>query len=701
MIATSEPCTLKLKTLQRNLAFLGMFLAFVFSLCAQAIPVDPTDLEKAIQARRIKVDEFKAVATEAQKRGLRVFLAGGLAASYGDFIKHQLLAEQGKMKIQPNRLEPLSINITLPEQDLDLVITRADGKPESVEEIKAFRTWLEKDIPKTYAGKGLWDVNGLKTAQERRLAWSGDPDFARQNNDSLSIGLIELTDPPAGESIIQEAHHIAKPEGSKSLFLEDLAGDHVHFLNSAHHADTTRAKAGTNPEILGAIRVLTKAFQFDKDIPKKDLIEVAKIIRDFDPTQVEAGSYVDTWLKTRSKRLVTHSYAPEITNTILDHLGLREKLIRLGQRSWDPSTISWWMNKSPLPTSAPTEIKNPLPAVTAGDLGISHVDHITDPEATRLMTWRYDGVPRVFISRENTPGETAAHGPGFYTNIIGSRTFNTKSDGAFVQMSVDPQAREGIDFRRIGANGEGVVWLNGAHLRVVHPQYNASGECKDFAQRLAINLAAAANQSAPSPQTKLANLKQNAAFAIFLTGFVGPLVMPLYDHYKQHAQSVLFDSFFHGTEAESDKAFKQLLKDQATPDFEDIRTLRKLVLSGNTLQATRSLRLLVNAPKHYATTETLIQILGESNPNLEPSDRTTIQQSIVQALRSRTLDGQNLNQLQIAILSLKDPSMVPYFIEVIQTLDESNSKRLLKVLTTDVANDSVRSAAAQLIGKDK
>ncbi|MFL5813771.1 MAG: hypothetical protein ACJ763_09360, partial [Bdellovibrionia bacterium] len=273
-------------------------LALVHVQWALAIPVDPSQLEQAIAERRKLIPEFSRIAREAEARGLRVFLAGGLAASYGDFVKHQVLAEQGKEIIQPARLANITSNVVLPEQDYDLVLTRADGKAESPEELKSFKSWLETSMPKTLEGVSKWDVIGLKTTVGKHIAVEGDPDFARQNNDSLSIGLIELTDPPDGKSVIQEAHHLAKPSG-RSVFLSDLAGDQITFLESPAHHQTQKAAAGNNPEILGAIRYLIKSLQFNKEIPQSQYRAIERIVSSFDPSSITPGSYPHNWIQKR------------------------------------------------------------------------------------------------------------------------------------------------------------------------------------------------------------------------------------------------------------------------------------------------------------------------------------------------------------------------------------------------------------------
>ncbi len=668
----------------RGLKTLAVLLFLAFPGIAQSISVDPQALEQAIQVRRQQVGDFNLIVAEAKRRGLRVFLAGGYAASYGDFIKHQLLAEQGKMRIQPNRLDPVSANITLPEQDLDLVLTRADGKPEAVEDIREFKQWLDTNLPRTLDGKSLWDVNGLKTAQGSRPAWSGDLDFARQNNDSLSIGLIELTEPPAGTSVVHEAHHFAKAAGKASIFLEDLAGDEVHFLHSTEHALTTRAQKGTNPEILGAVRVLTKVFQFDKDLKSDDLKEVAKIIRKFDPTQVEHGSYVDTWLKTRGKRLITHAYAPDLAITMLDHLGLREKLILLGGRSWDPLTISWWMNKVPLPSLAPTDIKSPLPSVTAGELGITKVDHVTHPEAERLITWRYDGVPRAFVSRENTPGETAVHGPGFYTNVLGRRAFGTTANGAVIEFNVDPKAREGIDFRLVGNNGEGVLWLNGAHLEAIHPRYESSEACKNLAQRLSVNLAAVAGAAAPGQTSSkvaglFAKLRETVSLTVFGTIVTVPIWMPAYIGYIDHVREKAFEKFTHGTPEEATAAYERLLQ---MGHFDgDPHEYGKLVSSGNRLIAERSINILGNAsPKNSVVTVELLRALREPNPHVSESDRKALQQALFKALKNREFSIYSIGEFELNLLADKDEATAAFLLELIDRFPVSERDRLHAIL---------------------
>jgi hypothetical protein len=439
-------------------------LILVHAQRALAIPVDPSELERAIAERRKLIPEFSQIANEAEKRGFRVFLAGGLAASYGDFVKHQVLAEQGKETIQSARLANISSNVVLPEQDYDLVLTRADGKAESAEDLSKFKSWLETKMPKTLEGMSKWDVIGLKTTVGKHIAVEGDPDFASQNNDSLSIGLIELTTPPDGKSVISEAHHMAKPSG-KSVFLNDIAGDGITFLESPMHHQTAKAAAGNNPEILGAIRFLNKSLQFNKEISRDQYRRIERIISSFDPKSLAPGSYPYNWIQKRGKHLLNHAYDPNEAIRILDQLGLRKKLMELGGSSNRVGSLAWWLNKEPLPLHPVGSA--PAGANTAGELGIKQVAHETHDFAHRLISWRYDALPRAFVSREGQLGETAHYGKGFYTaNGNNASSFSKAAQGSTIVFNVDPSAMEGRDFIQLEDNPNGVRWLNGSKLSV-------------------------------------------------------------------------------------------------------------------------------------------------------------------------------------------------------------------------------------------
>ncbi len=445
---------------------LGTISTLVFCAIPSAFstPVSSTELERAITDRRTKIAEFSQIANEANRRGLRVFLAGGLAASYGDFVKHQLLAEQGNEKIQPARLADVISNVVFPEQDYDLVITRKDGDHESVHELRDFKTWLDRAMPRTVDHISKWDVMGLKTSDGKHPAMEGNPDFARQNNDSLSIGMIELTSPPDGKSVIREAHHVGKANG-ESAFLRDLASDGITFFRSPEHYKTAKAASGDNPEILGVIRTLTKAFQFNREIPADQYRQLQEIIQAFDPASLLEGGYSKNWIQHRAKRLLSHAYDPEAAFRILHQLGLYSKLGLIGGRAGDADSLVVWLMKEPLSLTSVSSSGSSV-GKTAGELGIREVAHRTTEVGHRLISWRYDGLPRAFISRDQYLGEAASYGNGFYTMTGDSSNWQLAPDVvANLTFDVDPNAVEGRDFTRF-RDDLGVRWLNGSKLKV-------------------------------------------------------------------------------------------------------------------------------------------------------------------------------------------------------------------------------------------
>jgi hypothetical protein len=431
---------------------------------AFAEAVEPQLLAQAITERRLEIQEFRRIAEEANRRGYRVFLSGGLAASYGDFVKHQLLFEQHREGIEPERIANRLTNVVFPEQDYDLVLSRIDGRPEAVQDLRDFKAWLDRKIPRTLNKMSKWDVIGMKTTDGKHMAVEGDPDFALQNNDSLSIGLIELTPPPNGQPVVSEVNHVAKAAGTE-VFLKDLSSDSITFLQSPVHQQTVKAMAGNNPEILGVIRILIKAFQFNKDIPPEQLVQIKQIVENLDPKTITVKSYPFQWIRRRAKRLVTHAYDPDKALEATRKLGLTDKLFQIPGLPYDDFGL--WFNKAPLAIGGkPSHRDGITVGQTAGSLGIRQVAHETSDINHRLISWRYDGLPRAFISRGNAKGEAASSGNGFYTALgTSARAFKKRSKGKVVVFDVKPGAREGRDFKLI-YGGSGVLWYNGDYLKV-------------------------------------------------------------------------------------------------------------------------------------------------------------------------------------------------------------------------------------------
>lgn len=460
-----------------------LFLLWAFApVLALATPVSEAELEQEVTQHRLDIPEFRKLAAEAKKRGLRLFVLGGGAASVADHAKAGLLAAQGHLQSGPARLAWDFNNVVLPEQDVDLVITKANGKPETVAEINDFRDWVRQEYPYEFDGRSRWDVLGLQTSdpQGHKMALKGNPDFLNQNNDSLSLGLLELTDPPAGQSVISDLAH-------PGAFLRDTAGDELHFYRNPLHASTTYFRQGRNPEILSVVRTLEKATRYEKSVDSAGVKAIRNIIRNWDPQGTQPGDYVHTYLSGRGKRMISHARNIHQAMDLVEMTGLRDKMTSLPLADESQAdNIAWWMHKKPLPKDAAgAKAAGLFPTGrTAADLGITEATHWTSFPVHRLLTWNYDGTPRLFESRDGYPGEGAVLGDGFYTykNSGSSTTYPPRIQEAMVTFSVNPNAREGVDFTLDSTAGNVVVWKNSSALTVKHKaiDYPDKMSCNEF-----------------------------------------------------------------------------------------------------------------------------------------------------------------------------------------------------------------------------
>jgi hypothetical protein len=221
--------------------------------------------------------------------------------------------------------------------------------------------------------------------------------------------MVELTRQSnnSQNSIISDLKNWNQP---KSIFLEDTLNNRISFFRSSNHYTTSRAKAGENPELLSVIRLLVKAFQYELTFSNHDLEQMKIIINDFDASKITNENALRR-IHDTAKKLIMHAVNIEYAMNKLDELGLRQKLIAMGDVDIENSD-AWWLNREPL-RSSPIGIGS---GATAGQLGISIVAHETNNFlAYESITRSHTGEPNVLISRETAIGESAAYGKGFYT----------------------------------------------------------------------------------------------------------------------------------------------------------------------------------------------------------------------------------------------------------------------------------------------
>lgn len=393
-----------------------------------------------------RVLEFQYIRSLAEKMGVRVWLFGGTASSFLHYVKWDWMSHG-------LRLDYDFTQIFRSTQDIDIVV---DATPEVALQ---FQEALVERFPHFLGKKAnSWEVRTLRYRmghvgeRDYKEALLEDRDFQDQNSDSHSVGMVEVT-VPTGEPFVRDLRNWDRPN---PLFLRDVLKGEIHFLKSDRHFQTSRARAGENPEILSVLRILVKAFQFDVRLGAEDLQSLKEILNQFD-VQLLSHPVAKRRFYETAKKLVLHASNLESAFHQLDELGLRKKFIEISSPIVE-DTLGWWLNREPL-RSQPLGQGTGL---TAKELGISIVAHETkDFLAFESITRSYSGEPNVFISRSGAVGESAMHGDGFYTTM-GRKS--TRGTGMTIRFKVDPEAREGSDFTR---SGEMVIFTNKKALKII------------------------------------------------------------------------------------------------------------------------------------------------------------------------------------------------------------------------------------------
>ena len=307
-------------------------------------------------------------------------------------------------------------------QDIDIAV---DGYPQAARELEARAA---EEFPHFLGDKAKWEMRSLRQAKGvpgefgYKEALLNDPDFSLQNSDSHSLGLVSLVDGKISDL------------RSGDLFLKDVREGAITFLRSSRHFESARASRGENPEILSAIRLLVKAFQHGLRV--RNWREVEEVVREFEPSSITSSVALHKIAAT-ARKLILHAADLEYAIATLERLGLRDKLIFMGKKN-ERGNFAWWLNKKPLPSF---ELGQGT-GKTAKELKIDLVTHDTSDFLAFESLTRTNKI-NAFVSRENTPGEAAAHGEGLYA----MRGKKGARGGAFpVTLKIDPNARERSDF---------------------------------------------------------------------------------------------------------------------------------------------------------------------------------------------------------------------------------------------------------------
>ena len=385
------------------------------------------ELQQALAEGRSKNVEFREIKKMAEELGIRVWLFGGTASSFAHYVKWDLQRQKGDSKYQDEHFNYDYTEIYRSTQDMDLVM---DGTAEQAE---ILQQRLSQKFPYFEGSKETWEVRLLKESSGNKEALLNNPDFLNQHSDSNSTGMIEVTD--SQEPLVKD---LRDWDSETPHFLKDVQKGEITYYHSKKHKQTKRYKDDMNPEIFSVIRYFTKLFQYELTPKEKDLQKLKQIIQSFSEEDLKSG-YAINWVEHNGKKLMLHAVDVEYAWDVLEKTGLRKKLIEIKGDTDNIESLAWWLNKEPLRTK-PLGKKGQ----TAKELGLDIVAHETsDFRAYEIITKSKKGLPNVFVSRENTAGEWARFGEGFYT---AKGKEGTRGTGFTIRFKVNPEAREGKDF---------------------------------------------------------------------------------------------------------------------------------------------------------------------------------------------------------------------------------------------------------------
>jgi hypothetical protein len=410
-------------------------------------------LEQEIINRLERVSEFNEVKKHAYDLGInKVYLFGGTASAFSHYVYWDLLRESGNSKYHKEKFDYDYTSIFRSNQDIDLVI---DGNEEQAKKLEKL---LKEAFPFFQGNKSVWEVRLLRKNMSDKDALLNNFNYLNQHSDSNSTGLIEITE--FGINRILDLKNWINP--SESQFLKDIYSRKLHYYFAEKHRETKRYKEGLNPPILSVIRYLTKAFQYELKVSGEDLNIIKKIISNFNIEKDMSSSYVTNWIEKNGKKLFQNAVNIEYAWNVLEELGLRKILIQISN-SGKQESLAWWMKKEPLRSYNVGKGHGR----TAKELSIDIVAHETNSfDAYESITKSHKGSPNVFISRENTLGEQAVYGNGFYT-AKGNK--GRKGTGLTIRFKVNPLAKEGYDFF---VNGNVIIFENKKALEVITESYN-------------------------------------------------------------------------------------------------------------------------------------------------------------------------------------------------------------------------------------
>jgi len=419
----------------RSLSAKFLFILLTGALPAQAA-VDQKLLAERIESNITRVEEFRYIREAAHSLGVRAWLLGGAAAGFGNYVRWDLEREAGAQDFPAERFDYIYQSIYRSSQDLDVVI---DGEEEEAKQLKEM---LDARFPHKQNQKAAWEVRTLRRSMSNKEPLLNNSDFLERHNDSMSLGMIEITVPIRGRRIIRDLHQWNTPD---SQYLRDLAEGRIHFYYSLTHDHTARAVSGSNPPILAAIRFLVKVVQFNLKPDAQSMESVKFIIneefdveRDVRPHDDSSFNYVRKWFNYAVVKLYQQALDLDLAWNVMNETGLLPKLSEVG----DPEVIgspSWVAVTRPLPAFS----RGQGDGLTARELGIKRLYYA--PRDFQDYERLSKGFPGVF----NVLSEKVKKGFLGGKSTQGAEVYLEKARGPDVRFAIlemNPEARRGTDF---------------------------------------------------------------------------------------------------------------------------------------------------------------------------------------------------------------------------------------------------------------
>jgi hypothetical protein len=411
------------------------------------VNVTPEEVATHIEKSIYEVPAFKFIAENAAKLGIKhAYLFGGTATGFAYYTVDDLRRTKGDKRYIDGRFDFDYSQIYRSSQDADIVI---DGTPEQAGALEAL---VRQNQSFLIGYKTKWEMRTLRYYRGSKPPLLNDFQFENQHTDSASVGLIEITQPEPGTPRIRDLRFWENP---LPPFLVGLAEGTIFFYFGGRHDETEMAKHGLNPPIISVARMLAKVAQYRLTLDEQDKTVLKKIIAAFDPHTGLKTSYARDRLIEFGMKCMQGASDVLYAWNILEELGLRKKLMQLGNQD-----LAYWADRKPLPAFPVGQGIGH----TAKELGIDRVAHTTKNfKFYESITSSPMGLPNVFTSRTHVAGESAAMGEGFYT-LQGKD--GIWDDGFNARFTVLPNARNHEDFE-YSALGY-VLMRNRDAFRVVH-----------------------------------------------------------------------------------------------------------------------------------------------------------------------------------------------------------------------------------------